>query len=266
MKATVNGIETRYELHGKAGAPWLAFSHSLACNLRMWDGQVAALKDRFRILLYDTRGHGQSAAPPGAYTLEALADDLRALLGHLEIERLHFVGLSMGGMIGQTFALRYPGLLSSLTLADTTSRYPPGAAALWAARIQTAQAQGMQPLVQPTLERWFTEGFRARAPEEVRAIGGAIAATPVPGYVGCSHAIPKIDLTARLKEIACPILVLCGDKDPGTPPEMSREIHENAPGSRLVMIPDAAHLSNIEQPEAFNRALDGFLGAFLTKN
>jgi 3-oxoadipate enol-lactonase len=265
MKATVNGIETFYELHGKPGAPWLAFSHSLACNLRMWDGQVAALEDRFRILLYDTRGHGQSAAPPGAYTLEGLADDLRALLSHLDIQRLHFVGLSMGGMIGQTFALKYPGLLSSLTLADTTSRYPAEAAALWAARIQTAEAQGMQPLVQPTLERWFTEGFRQRAPEKVRAIGGAIAGTPVPGYVGCSHAIPRINVTARLKEIRCPVLVLCGDKDPGTPPAMSREIHENAPGSKLVMIPDAAHLSNIEQPEAFNRALEGFLGPLLTK-
>ncbi len=138
MKATVNGIETYYELHGKNGAPWLAFSHSLACNLRMWDGQVAALKERFRILLYDTRGHGQSAAPPGPYTLEALADDLRALLSHLDIQRLHFVGLSMGGMIGQTFAVKYPGLFSSLTLADTTSRYPAEAAALWGARIQTA--------------------------------------------------------------------------------------------------------------------------------
>ncbi len=265
MKAIVNGIETYYELHGKAGAPWLAFSHSLACNLRMWDGQAEALRDRFRILLYDTRGHGQSAAPPGPYTLEALADDLRALLSHLDIPRVHFVGLSMGGMIGQTFAIRYPGVFGSLTLADTTSRYPAEAAALWAARIQTAETQGMQPLVQPTLERWFTEGFRRRAPDKVRAIGGAIAATPVPGYAGCSHAIPRINLTARLKEIACPVLVLCGDQDPGTPPAMSREIHENAPGSTLVMIPDAAHLSNIEQPEAFNRALDAFLGAALTK-
>ena len=259
MKATVNGIDTYYEIHGKPGAPWLAFSHSLACNLRMWDAQVAALEDRFRILLYDTRGHGQSAAPRGPYTLEGLADDLRALLSQLDIQRLHFVGLSMGGMIGQTFALKYPGLLSSLTLADTTSRYPAEAAALWAARIQTAEKQGMQPLVQPTLERWFTEGFRKRAPDKVRAIGGAIAATPVPGYVGCSHAIPRIDVTARLKEIACPVLVLCGDQDPGTPPAMSREIHASTPGSRLVRLPDAAHLSNIEQPEAFNKALAEFL-------
>jgi 3-oxoadipate enol-lactonase len=265
MKATVNGIETYYELHGKPGAPWLAFSHSLACNVRMWDPQVAAFEDRFRILLYDTRGHGQSAAPPGPYTLDGLAEDLRALLSHLDIQRLHFVGLSMGGMIGQTFALKYPEYFASLALADTTSRYPEAAAALWPARIRTAEAQGMQPLVQPTLERWFTEGFRKRAPEQVHAIGNAIATTPVAGYVGCCHAIPRIDVTARLKEIRCPVLVLCGDKDAGTPPEMAREIHANAPGSRLAMIPDAAHLSNVEQPEAFNRALEAFLDPFLTK-
>jgi 3-oxoadipate enol-lactonase len=259
MKATVNGIETYYELHGKDGAPWLVFSHSLACNVRMWDGQVEAFKDRFRILLYDTRGHGQSAAPKGPYTLEQLADDLAALLKALQVRKPHYVGLSMGGMIGQTAALRYPDLFATLTLADTTSRYPVEAQPLWEGRIRTAEAQGLQPLVQPTLERWFTEGFRKRAPDVVAGIGKAIAATPVAGYVGCSHAIPKINLTARLNEIRCPVLVLCGDKDPGTPPDMSREIHAAAPGSKLVMIPDAAHLANVEQPEHFNRALEDFL-------
>jgi 3-oxoadipate enol-lactonase len=259
MQASVNGIETYYEIHGKEGAPWLAFSHSLACNVRMWDGQIAALKDRFRILAYDTRGHGQSAAPAGAYTLEALADDLRALLSHLDVQRLHFVGLSMGGMIGQTFGLKYPGLFSSLTLADTTSRYPAEAAPQWQQRIRTAESEGMQPLVQPTLERWFTESFRKNHAGEVRKIATVIESTPVAGYAGCCHAIPKINVTARLQEIKCPVLVLCGDKDPGTPPAMAREIHENAPGSKLVMIPDAAHLSNLEQPAAFNRALDDFL-------
>lgn len=259
MKATANGIETYYELHGKEGAPWLVFSHSLACNVRMWDPQVAAFRDRFRILLYDTRGHGQSAAPKGAYTLEGLADDLAALLAALKVERPHYVGLSMGGMIGQTAALKYPGLFATLTLADTTSRYPAEALPVWEGRIRTAETQGMQPLVQPTLERWFTEGFRKRAADKVAAIGKAIAATPVAGYVGCSHAIPKINLTARLKEIRCPALVLCGDKDPGTPPAMAQEIHDNLPGSKLVLIPDAAHLANVEQPQHFNRALEEFL-------
>ncbi len=259
MKASVNGIETYYEVHGKEGAPWLAFSHSLACSTRMWDGQAEAFKDRFRVLLYDTRGHGQSAAPAGPYTLEQLADDLRALLRHLGIEQLHYVGLSMGGMIGQTFAVKYPGILRSLALADTTCRYPAEAVAAWDERIRVVSSQGMQPLVQSTLERWFTEGFRKREPQAVAKISGLIASTPPAGYAGCCAAIPKINLTARLKEITCPALVLCGDKDPATPPAMAREIHENLPGSKLVLIPDAAHLANVEQPQAFNRALEDFL-------
>jgi 3-oxoadipate enol-lactonase len=259
MKATVNGIETYYEIHGKEGAPWLVFSHSLACSVRMWDGQIDAFKDRFRILAYDTRGHGQSAAPKGAYTLEGLADDLHSLLGHLQISKAHYCGLSMGGMIGQTFALKYPGIFQSLTLCDTTSRYPAAAAPMWQERIRIAESQGLKPLVQPTLERWFTGAFRKSNPDEVKSIASQIEKTPVPGYAGCCHAIPKIDVTARLKEIKCPALVICGEDDPGTPPAMAREIHDNLPGSKLVLIPQAAHLSNIEQPAAFNRALAEFL-------
>jgi 3-oxoadipate enol-lactonase len=259
MKATVNGIETYYEASGPEGAPWLVLSHSLACNVRMWDGQVAALKDRFRILAYDTRGHGQSAAPSGAYTLEQLADDLHQLMKALKIEKAHYCGLSMGGMIGQTFALKYPGIFQTLILADTTSRYPAQAGPVWAERIRTAESKGMEAIVQPTLERWFTEDFRRDNAGEVSMIAEAIRTTPVPGFVGCCHAIPRIDVTARLKEIRCPILVICGDKDPGTPPAMAREIHDNAPGSKLVMIPDAAHLSNVEKPAEFNRALEDFL-------
>ncbi len=259
MKTRANGIEVYYELHGKQGAPWLVLSHSLACSVRMWDPQIAALKDAYRILAYDTRGHGASEAPPGAYTLELLADDLFSLLKELKIENAHFCGLSMGGMIGQTFALKYPGLFRTLALADTTSRYPENAAPLWAERIKTAQEKGMEPLAQPTLERWFTEPFRKANPAPVDAIRKLILATPVPGYAGCCHAIPKINLTARLKEIKCPILVIVGEKDPGTPPAMAREIHDNAPGSKLVVLPQAAHLSNLEQPEGFSRALRGFL-------
>jgi len=259
MKAKVNGIETYYEIHGKEGAPWLTLSHSLACSVRMWDSQIASFQDRYRILAYDTRGHGASAAPSGAYTLEGLADDLHGLLRHLAIERTHYVGLSMGGMIGQTFALKYPGVFTSLTLADTTCRYPAEAAPVWADRIRLAEDKGMQPLVQPTLERWFTEPFRKAQPEVVARIGALIAGTPVAGYVGCSHAIPKINLAARLKEIRCPILVIVGEQDMGTPLAMAREIHENAPGSKLVILENAAHLSNMERPREFDRALSEFL-------
>ncbi|HVP08457.1 MAG TPA: 3-oxoadipate enol-lactonase [Burkholderiales bacterium] len=259
MKLKANGIDVNYELHGKEGAPWLVLSHSLACSVRMWDPQIAALKDRYRVLAYDTRGHGATEAPKGAYTLEALADDLYFLFKELKIGSAHYCGLSMGGMIGQTFALKYPGVFKTLTLADTTSRYPAEAAPVWAERIKTANERGMEPLAQPTLERWFTEPFRKTNPAIVDGIRKLILATPVAGFVGCCHAIPKINLTARLKEIKCPILVIVGEQDPGTPVAMAKEIHDNAPGSKLVVIPQAAHLANLEQPAAFTRALDGFL-------
>jgi 3-oxoadipate enol-lactonase len=259
MKIRANGIETNYEIHGKEGAPWLVLSHSLACSVRMWDPQIEALKGKYRILAYDTRGHGATEAPKGAYTLELLADDLLALLKALEIEAPHFCGLSMGGMIGQTFALKYPGVFRTLTLADTTSRYPAEAGPLWAERIKTAETKGMEPLAQPTLERWFTEPFRQSHPAVVDGVRKLIVATPVAGYAGCSHAIPKINLTARLKDIRCPILVIVGEQDPGTPLAMAQEIHANAPGSKLVVLPQAAHLANLEQPAAFTRALEDFL-------
>lgn len=258
MKATVNGTGIHYEVHGTQG-PWLTFSHSLACSSAMWAPQIAEFSKRFRVLAFDTRGHGQSDAPEGAYTLEQLADDLDGLLKHLQIEKTHYCGLSMGGMIGQTYALKHPGVFQSLTLADTTSRYPAEGAALWADRIKIAQAQGMQPLVEPTLARWFTEPFRKQQAATVATIAAQIAATPVAGYAGCCQAIPKINLTHRLKEIGCPILVIVGEQDMGTPLAMAREIHENAPGSKLTVLSPAAHISNLEQPEAFNKALDGLL-------
>lgn len=259
MKTSANGIEIHYEIFGGTDAPWLVLSHSLACSLNMWDPQIAAFRGRYRILAYDTRGHGASSAPPGDYTLETLADDLHALLAGLQIAKPHFCGLSMGGMIGQTCAIRHPGIFRSLTLADTTSRYPREAAALWEDRIRIAESQGMAALAGPTLERWFTEAFRRANPQAVERVRRLILATPVAGYVGCSRAIPKIDLTSRLREIACPILVMVGEDDPGTPVAMAREIHDHAPGSQLAILPGAAHLANIEAAAEFDRVLGEFL-------
>ena len=244
MKTKANGIEINHEIHGKEGAPWLVLGHSLACSVRMWDPQIAALKEEYRILAYDTRGHGGTEATKGAYTLDLLADDLFFLLDELKITAAHYCGLSMGGMIGQTFALKYPGVFRTLTLADTTSRYPADAAPVWADRIKTVEAKGMEPLAQPTLERWFTAAFRKSNPAAVDGVRKLILATPVAGYAGCCHAIPKINLTARLKEIRCPILVIVGADDPGTPVAMAKEIHDNAPGSKLVVLPQDPVLSD----------------------
>ncbi|HEY2903242.1 MAG TPA: alpha/beta fold hydrolase [Polyangia bacterium] len=264
MKLTVDGTELHFEIHGDAhddGRPWVVLSHSLACAWQMWTPQIAALTARYRVLALDTRGHGQSAASPAPYTFDRLADDVAAIVQSLRIERPHFVGLSLGGMIGQTYALRFPGALASLILADTASRWPASAHATFVQRAQTALTEGMEPLVQPTLGRWFTPAFQQSHPDEVARVGAMIRATPPMGFAGCAAAVPTINTTDRLQEVTCPVLIIVGKDDGGTPPAMAREIHDHVPGSRLVILENASHLSNIEQAAAFNAALLPFLAA-----
>jgi 3-oxoadipate enol-lactonase len=259
MKASVNGIEINYEIHGKEDAPWITWSHSLACNLHMWDPQIAAFKDRYRLLVHDMRGHGATSAPAGAYSLDALADDVLGLLKHVGIQRTHFVGLSIGGMIGQTLALKQPSVLDRVVLADTGHGQTPEMVKQWEDRIGVAEAKGMQALVQGTLERWFTEPFRKSQPDTVARIANQIATTPVAGYTGCGRAIMKLNNTARLKDIKLPVLAITGEQD--TSAAGTRYIGENVPGAKLVIIPQAAHISNVEQPEIFNRSLTEFLSS-----
>jgi 3-oxoadipate enol-lactonase len=257
MKAKANGIEINYEVHGKEGAPWLVFSHSLACSVRMWDPQIAAFKDRYRILAYDMRGHGESAAPAGPYSLDMLADDVTALMKEAGIKRASYIGLSIGGMIGQVLALKQPDLFERMVLADTGHAQNADAIKQWEERIRIAESKGMQALVPSTMERWFTEPFRSSPP--AKKIAELVASTPVAGYVGCGRAIMKLDTTARLKDIKLPILAITGEQDGAAPG--TRYIGEHIPGAKFVGIPQAAHISNIEQPEAFNRALREFLSS-----
>lgn len=257
MKVRANGIDIHYEISGSG--PWLTLSHSLCCDGSMWQPQLAALEGHFTVLRFDTRGHGGTDAPAGAYTFEQLTDDVLGLLDALKVERTHFCGLSMGGMIGQHLALEAPQRLDRLVLADTTSRMPAEAAPLWAERIRIAGEQGMAALVASTLARWFTEPYCAAHPEVMAQIGGLISATPVAGYVGCAHAIAAIDITGLLPTVKAPTLVIVGDQDVGTPPAMSEAIAAAIPGARLAVIPDASHLSNIEQAAAFNKLLLDFL-------
>ncbi len=257
MKINSNGIQINYEVEGKG--PWLVFSHSLACTTAMWNEQIVAFKDRYTCVRFDTRGHGNSDAPSGAYTLDQMADDLHGLLVALKINNPHYVGLSMGGMIGMTYALKYPGTLRTLVLCDTSSRIAPEAMALWEDRIKSALERGMQPLLEGTLKRWFTESYLATRNPVLDRVTEMILQTPIAGYAGCCHAIPQINLTHRLQEIKTPIQIIVGEQDAGTPVAMSRAIHEAAPGSELVILPNASHLSNLEQPEAFNKALEAFL-------
>lgn len=260
MKIMANGINVNYTLEGPAGAPVVTLSHSLATDLSMWEPQLTPLRARYRVLAYDTRGHGGTDAPADAYTLGQLGEDARALLAALGIARTHWVGLSMGGMIGQTLALTAPQLFLSLSLCDTSSRVPAEAKPVWQERIKTAETQGMEPIVEPTLGRWFTGPFRDSHPDLMNRVRAMIRATDPRGYAGCCHAISALDLTDKLPAIKIPTLIVVGEEDQGTPVAASRVMHGQIAGSELQIIKSASHLSNLEQPEAFTTALMTFLG------
>lgn len=257
MKLTANGIDIHYTIEGEG--PIVTMSHALGCNLSLWDEQARALSGRYRVLRYDTRGHGQTSPPPSPYSLEQMTDDLYGLLNELGVSHTHFVGISMGGMIGQIFALKYPMLLQSLVLCSTTSRYPTAVRSAWVERIRTVEANGVEPMVEPAIQRWFTPSFRKHQPDVMDRVRVMLRSTPAQGYIGCCYAIPTIDVTDRLGEVRCPALVIAGKDDPGTPVAMAREIQTALPSSELAILSPASHLCNLEQPEAFNRVLVGFL-------
>ena len=261
MLINANGIRINYELTGKEDAPVVVLSHSLASSMVMWNPQLEVLEPHFRVLRCDMRGHGDSAATEGAYTLDLLAADVIGLLDALKIDRAHFVGLSIGGMIGQCLGLNYPGRFMSLTLCDTSPILPDEARPLFQERMDLAQKEGMQALVEGTLERWFTPPYRAQNPPEIGLIRNQVLATSITGFNGCSAAIMGLNYLDRLAEIKLPTLIMVGEDDPGTPVEASEAIHGLIPNSKLVVLPAAAHLSNIEQSEAFNSHLLGFLQA-----
>ena len=260
MKARTDTIQCHYTLAGPDSAPVILFSHSLATHSGMWKPQVTPFSRDYRVLCYDTRGHGETDVPRGPYTLASLARDAANLLDVLGIDKVHWVGISMGGMIGQAFALAYPERLMSLALCDTTSEIPAEARPVWNERIETATTQGMEPLVEPTIDRWFSPEFVQRQPQTVATIRDMIRATPVEGFIGCSQAIMELDFTERLAEIRAPTLILVGENDPGTPVAASELIHAKVKGSELIVVPGARHLTNIEKAEDYNRALGDFLG------
>lgn len=260
MHIDLPGLRVHYDIQGSG--PWLTLSNSLACDLTMWDDQMAALTRQFTVLRYDTRGHGGTSVTGGPYTFEALADDVRALWDALDIERSHFVGLSMGGMIGQHLALTTPDRLDRLVLCSTSSGYgdPAAVAKLWEQRIAQVERDGMEAMVEGTLGRWFTEPTRLAQTDTMARIGDLIRATPPRGYIACGRMIPTLATTDRLSAITVPTMVLVGDEDAGTPPAMAEIIAQRIPGARLEIIPQASHLLNIEQSELFNELLLAFLG------
>lgn len=259
MQTQANSIVINYELSGPKGAPIVVLSHSLGSNLSMWDVQLAVLEPHFRVLRYDTRGHGGSQATPGAYSLDLLADDAVALLDILGFAQVHWVGLSMGGMIGQNLALRHANRLLSLSLCDTMAQLPSEAQPIWQERIGIARNKGLDALVEPTMERWFTAPYRAQDPAALKLIRQYFLSTSIDGYIGCSEAIRQLDYLDQLKAITLATLIIVGEQDMGTPVAASQAMHQQIQGSQLDIIPNAAHLSNVEQTAVFNRILMDFL-------
>jgi 3-oxoadipate enol-lactonase len=247
-----------YELSGSDQAPTLMFSNSLGTNTAMWDRQVPALSRDFRILRYDTRGHGQSSVSPGPYTMNQLACDVLALLDQLRIERVHFCGLSMGGMIGMSLALQAPQRLGKLVLCNTAPKL--GSPEQWNARIDTVRKQGMHAVVDGVLERWFTPEFRAASPSAIESTRQMLLKTPVEGYIGCCAAIRDTDLRGSISRIPVPTLIISGTHDPVAPPSDGHFMEQHISGAQYKELL-AAHLSNIEAAEAFTMEVSNFLRA-----
>jgi len=261
MQARVNYTVINYEIEGVAGAPVVTLSHALATNLTLWEPQMPTLLRNYRVLRFDTRGHGRSYAPAGSYTLDMLASDVIGLLDFLGIERTHFVGLSMGGMIGQVLAVKYHQRMEKLVLCDTSPRVPPEMAPIWEERIRAAEDGGMPALVEETLERWLSVEFRTKQPGLTGRIRNMIEQTQVTGYAGCCRAISGFDILADLPSVRVPTLIMVGEKDPGSPLSTAEEMKRQIKGAELFVFPGALHLTNIEAAEPFNRKLADYLGS-----
>ncbi|MDG4767151.1 3-oxoadipate enol-lactonase [Solwaraspora sp. WMMD406] len=247
-------VELAYELVGPDDGPVVLLANSLGSTRRMWDPQVPALTDAgFRVLRCDTRGHGASPVPPGPYTIADLGADALALLDQLGLDRVHVAGVSLGGMIGMWLGAYAPQRVDRLVLSCTSAWFGP--AQTWWQRAATVRARGTEAVADVAVARWFTPGFAVRAPAAVAAARAMIAATPAEGYAGCCAVLARADLTAVLPSIVAPTLVIAGADDPATPPEHASAIVDALPDATMVVVPDAAHLANLEQPERVSRLI-----------
>jgi 3-oxoadipate enol-lactonase len=250
-------VELHHLLEGPEDAPVLVMANSLGTTLNMWDDQAPALRERFRLLRYDHRGHGGSPVPPGPYSIGDLGRDVLALLDRLGVERFSFCGLSIGGMVGMWLASEAPERVERLVLCFTSAQLGPPDA--WETRARTVRSEGVSAISGAVLERWFTPAFHRERPEVVGWARGMLEATPAEGYAGCCEAIRDMDLRGRLGKITAPTLVIAGADDPATPPEHGELIRDSIPDARLVVVERAAHLANVERPGEITRHILGFL-------
>lgn len=251
MKMTANGIQFNVDVSGPQTAPVVVLHHPLATNLSGWDELTAALEPHYRVVRFDARGHGLSDAPKGPYTFEQLSSDVIALMDQLNIRKAHFVGLSIGGMVGQYLGVLFPERFHSLCLVSTTSVTPTAAQGLWEERIHNVGTLGMTSVVDGAMARWVAPAVMTDNPALVRRLVEMIKATPADGYVGWCQAIRNLDVTQRLKQIRLPTRVIVGALDPATPPSAAKVIADEITGSDLVVMPGVSHMLHVEQPAAF---------------
>jgi len=259
MKIKANGITINYHIDGSEGAPWLVFSNSLATSIAMWDEQAAALKDKFRVLRYDQRGHGGTDAPAGRYAFDTLLADALALLDALSIRKAHFAGLSMGGATALGLVERHPDRFDGIIVCDSPCQSTPQSSQQWEERIAVAQKDGIGALVEPTVTRWFPAETVAKNPPHLDKVRAMFRATPVNGFIGCAAALADHDYASAVATVKRPVLFLVGEKD--APAPAMRKLNEKLPGSRYVELPGAGHISNLDRPAEFNRAVREFLPA-----
>ena len=255
MKVKGAAGEIALQVSGAKGAPAVLLSHSILSSSAMWREQAALLARRgLRVVCADTRGHGQSSAPPAPYTMDDLAADAVAVLDALDIERVHLVGLSLGGMMGFGLGIRHPQRVASLVLCDCRADAPPPVAAPWDERMQSALREGCASLAAATIERWFGKAFLEAHPEVAQRFREGVAATSVEGFVGCARAIQRLDYLPRVAQIQAPTTLIVGAND-GPLPQAMADLQKLIPGSVLEAIAGAGHLPNIDQPAAFDAAL-----------
>ncbi len=249
----MSAVEVEAAVTGRPDGPVVVLSNSLGSTFRMWDAQLEALEERFRVIRYNTRGHGGSPVPPGPYTIDDLADDVIALLDRFGVDRAHIVGLSLGGMTAMRLGVRNPDRVRSLGLLCTAAYLPTASA--YGDRAVTVRADGTGAVAEAVVQRWFTAEYLAADPDSRRYYESMVAATPAEGYAGCCEALAVMDQRGDLASITAPTLAIAGADDGATPPPLLEEIANTVKDGRLLVVPHAAHLANAEQPEIITPAL-----------
>jgi 3-oxoadipate enol-lactonase len=251
-----DGCQLNAQVEGPERAPVLMLCNSLGTDLHMWDDQVKAITERFRLVRYDRRGHGKSGAPKGPYNMEMLGRDALAVMDGAGVQKVNWCGLSMGGMVGMWLGANAPQRIDRLVLSNTSSYMADKQ--IWNDRIKTVRAGGLAAIVDCTMERWFTKGFRERAPQAIARMKEMMLKTPLEGYIGRGEAVRDMDHREIIRKIAAPTLIIAGRHDPATTVEAGEFLRDRIPGAKLAVL-EAAHIANVEQPQAYTDTLLMFL-------